>query len=296
MVMQKKIRRRQGADPVIALQAAGRSYGARRVLDGISLELRQGESVILRGGNGSGKSTLLKMTAGIIPASSGRVVPGSRDLRVGFAPDRLPKLRMTSNEYLTHMGRIAGMPRTALEERIEELHVLLDLPAGSSSMLIHYSKGMLQKVNLMQACLGEPDLLLLDEPFSGLDTDSSEKLLTLLHGLRARGTAIVTALHDPLPSWEAVSATYRLRGGVLVREDAAGAEDEETDPIFYELDGLLSEEARPALGEQFPDVQWQAAGNALRCLIPSGGCEVFMQNFWAAGGTVLSLRRKEKRG
>ncbi|MDO3409132.1 ABC transporter ATP-binding protein [Saccharibacillus sp. CPCC 101409] len=282
------------AKPVITLDGVGRSYGARMILSEVSLSVDRGESVILRGSNGSGKSTLLKLAAGIIAPSSGTVVKASPGLTFGFAPDRLPRLRMTSEEYLTHMGRIAGLPRTSLRRRIEELHSLLDLPSGSLSMLIHYSKGMLQKVNLMQACLGQPELLLLDEPFSGLDPDSSDKLLTLLHGMRAQGAAVIAALHDPLPSWEAVSATYRLREGRLVREDSDDRRQERHVPVFYELDGLLPEASRGALARDFPQAEWSAAGNVLRVHLPAEACEAFMGGFWSAGGTLLSLKRKEE--
>lgn len=276
---------------LLMLSGVSRRYGSRTVLSDISLSLNGGESVILRGGNGSGKSTLLKLAAGMIPSSSGEVVR-RRDLPIGFAPDRLPKLRMTSEEYLTHMGRIAGMSQAPLARRIEQLHERLELPAGRSSLLLHYSKGMLQKVNLMQALLNEPKLLLLDEPFSGLDSESSARLLKLLHGLRAEGTAVITALHDPLPSWEAISLTYRLREGRLVPEESRAAEDVRT-AAYYELDGLLPETRRVALATEFPSVVWTAAGSVLRCEIPDAACENFMRGFWTAGGTLLSLRREE---
>lgn len=277
--------------PLLVLNGVSRRYGARTVLNDILLSVSGGESVILRGGNGSGKSTLLKLTAGMIPSSSGEVVR-QRDLSIGFAPDRLPKLRMTSEEYLTHMGRIAGMSQAPLAQRIEELHELLELPAGSRSLLLHYSKGMLQKVNLMQALLNEPKLLLLDEPFSGLDGESSARLLKLLHGLRAEGTAVLTALHDPLPSWESVSRTYRLQEGRLVPEENR-ADDARQTVAYYELDGLLPEARRAELAEAFPSVVWKASGAALRCEIPDAACESFMRGFWASGGTLLSLRREE---
>lgn len=279
--------------PLLTLESVKKTYGTREVLADITLQLDRGESLILRGGNGSGKSTLLKLIAGIIPASGGRTSISARGLRIGFAPDRLPKLRMTSGEYLTHMGRIAGMPKNLLAARIEELHALLELPFDSPSLLIHYSKGMLQKVNLMQACLTRPNLILLDEPFSGLDTNSSEQLLTLLHGLRAEGAAVVTALHDPLPSWEAVSVTYRLREGRLIQEAYDCDEKLRPETVRYELDGWLDEPGRMALTAAFPASEWTAAGNTIRCIIPAPDCEAFMQRFWSADGTVLSLKRKE---
>ncbi|WP_172194078.1 ATP-binding cassette domain-containing protein [Saccharibacillus qingshengii] len=282
------------AEPLLRLEQVSKIYGSKQVLNGISLILYRGESLILRGGNGSGKSTLLKLIAGLIPASTGRAAGAASGLRIGFAPDRLPKLRMTSEEYLMHMGRIAGMAKASAAERIQELHTLLELPAGSRSMLIHYSKGMLQKVNLMQACLAEPDLLLLDEPFSGLDVNASDKLLALLHGLRAKGTAVVTSLHDPLPSWESASTTYRLHEGRLVPEESGRSGEPHTESAFYELDGLLPEFSRLVLAGHFPDTAWTAAGQAVRCRIPASDCQAFLHEFWQAEGTVLSLNRKEE--
>ncbi|OWA36634.1 hypothetical protein B9G55_00705 [Saccharibacillus sp. O16] len=279
--------------PMLMLDQVSRRYGTRTVLHNLSFSLHKGQSLILRGGNGSGKSTLLKLVAGMIPTSSGTVRRNGRHLRIGFAPDRLPKLRLTSEEYLTHMGRIAGMNKVNLSRRIEELHDLLELPAGSSSLMLHYSKGMLQKVNLMQAVLNEPSLLLLDEPFSGLDTASSNQLLSLLHGMRAQGTAIMTALHDPLPSWEAVSTTYRLQEGQLRLEE--GPAEGHLASASYELDGLLPDVEQAALAAKFPSVQWSAAENVVRCEIPGAEYEDFVQHFWRAGGTLLSLRREEGR-
>ncbi|OXM13580.1 ATP-binding cassette domain-containing protein [Paenibacillus herberti] len=150
--------------PLLLLRDVGKRYGDRDILSSVSLRLQEGEIVFIRGGNGSGKSTLLKLAAGLVPLDSGtRSIQPSK--MISYTPDRLPKLKMTSDEYLTHMGRISGMNKQPLQDRIKELHEWFDLPYRSKTHLSHYSKGMLQKTNLMQAILRQPDLLLLDEHF-----------------------------------------------------------------------------------------------------------------------------------
>jgi len=86
--------------------------------------------------------------------------------------------------------------------------------------------------------------------------------------------------------------TYRLREGCLVLEEGSAVEEKATE--FYELDGLLPEERHMALASRFPSIIWTAAGSALRCEIPGTECAAFISEFWAAGGTLLSLRREER--
>lgn len=129
--------------PVMTLQGVGKAYGSRVVLSDVSLPIGQGDSVALRGGNGSGKTTLLRVVAGVIPFHSGRRLLKHPNIKIGYAPDRLPGLRMTSMQYLTHMGRISNVPDRHLRERIEELHTLLHLEQNRSLSMTRFSKGML---------------------------------------------------------------------------------------------------------------------------------------------------------
>jgi ABC-type multidrug transport system ATPase subunit len=174
------------------------NFGAKEVLKELSLSICEGEVTAIVGSNGSGKSTLLKMISGY-----GRITQGSRKeaarldkLSIGFAPDGFPRMRFTAAEYLRSMGRIRGMDKDKLEGRITELLFQFGLDPVLRQHLRHYSKGMLQKVNLMQALLGEPELLLLDEPLSGLDFRTQDELENLLLQLKEKGMAIVLSTHE----------------------------------------------------------------------------------------------------
>lgn len=189
------------------LRAAGlrAAYGDMRVLDGIDLEIARGEFVALIGPNGSGKTTLLHAIAGVMPLSGGGVHIGGHDLAkaprqakamFGLAvdPPRLPAL-LTGRECLALFAGARGLPSIppatfALGETLS-LTSVLDRRIGS------YSLGMRQKLGILLGLLGEPPLLLLDEPFNGLDPRSALLLKQHLDALVARGdTSLLLATHS----------------------------------------------------------------------------------------------------
>ncbi|MGU3473307.1 ATP-binding cassette domain-containing protein [Paenibacillus sp. D51F] len=208
-------------EPIITLSNISKSYEKRKILSSVNLSVQPGHVYMLQGSNGSGKSTLIKIAANLVAPSSGiRKVAACKTITIGYAPDHLPKLKLSSSEYLRYMGRIAGMDKHVLTDKILELHRLFQLDPDSSSYLLHYSKGMLQKVNLMQASLQKPDLLLLDEPLSGLDAVSQAHLLEALQKINRQGTAVVAAVHDSLLI-EALGGTMlQLNKGILSVESS----------------------------------------------------------------------------
>jgi ABC-type multidrug transport system, ATPase component len=212
-------------DTLIELRNVGKWYAAGRpVVQQIDLAVRRGQGLAIRGRNGSGKTTLLKLIAGISRPSAGAIrrAPG---LTVGYAPEQFPRVRFRAEDYLMHLGRIRRIPQPELARRIGELTDLFQLHAAGP--IIHFSKGMAQKVNLMQAVLARPDVLILDEPLSGLDADSQKDFVRLLLRFKEEGAAIIVTGHEP--GFEAVWAdrTAVIRRGRLEewRERAAGASD-----------------------------------------------------------------------
>lgn len=184
-------------NPLVRLFGASRRFAGAAALSDIDFALRRGESAALVGHNGSGKSTLLRLIGGLLPLTGGtREYTGERGA-IGYVPDRFPKLKFTSREYLTHMGRIQGKPEAELQARIIELHELFRLSPGERQDMRHYSKGMLQKVNLMQALLTPPVLLLLDEPLAGLDAATQDELVLILSRLKQEGITMAAATHEP---------------------------------------------------------------------------------------------------
>ncbi|PJE93823.1 hypothetical protein CUT44_31985 [Streptomyces carminius] len=173
------------------LEAVGRRYGIGKpwVLRDVDLELRPGTLVRIEGANSSGKSTLLRLLAGIDAPSAGRITGRPR---TAYVPERFPAaLPFTALGYLTHLGRIHGMRRgpavTAARRWLERFGAggLADMP------LAELSKGGCQKVALAQALLAGPELLVLDEVWTGLDRRASAELdraVELIHG--AGGVAV----------------------------------------------------------------------------------------------------------
>ncbi|TDE51194.1 ATP-binding cassette domain-containing protein [Nonomuraea mesophila] len=152
-------------------------------------ELTPGDVIELTGVNGAGKSTLLRLLAGLARPSAGTIT--GRPSIVGFAPDRFPTAQpFTVTRYLRHMSRVRGGARwEPWAERLDMGH-LLDSPLGE------LSKGSAHKVGLAQALMAEPQLLILDEPFAGLDADTREALPAIAGEVAARGGIVIAGDHQ----------------------------------------------------------------------------------------------------
>jgi ABC-2 type transport system ATP-binding protein len=175
------------------------------VVDNVSFNLKPGEILGYVGPNGAGKSTTVKMIIGLLEPSQGQVrfqgrsvlddMPGFQ-ARIGYVPEE-PHLypHLTGREYLQLVGRLRGMPRTILESKIDEFLRLLSLWDDRHCAVTAYSKGMRQKILLSAALLHNPDLLILDEPLSGLDVTTALVLRELVEGLAAQGRMILYSSH-----------------------------------------------------------------------------------------------------
>lgn len=280
------------SDLLITLNNVTKRYGNRDVLTDVSLSISQGDFIVLRGNNGSGKSTLLKMVCGLISISSGQRLLKHSELVIGYAPDRLSELRMTSTEYLTHMGKISNIPKDILQERIKQLHGLFKLEQSKDVKMIHFSKGMLQKLNLMQAMIKTPHILVLDEPFSGLDKASIQHLLASLHKIKAAGTTILAAVHDPVILSEFEHRTYWIHKGKL--ELVSSEERLEQSTTFFELTSAYSKHVLEQLINKFPDVSWRKDGSGLMYFkIKKKDYRAFLIEFIHLDGEIVMLQRKE---
>ncbi|MDM5278564.1 ATP-binding cassette domain-containing protein [Paenibacillus silvae] len=277
---------------LLTLKEASKKYGSREVLTDISLTINQGECTILRGSNGSGKSTMLRMASGLIPLTSGQRLLEHSDIVIGYTPDRLSKLRMTSTEYLTHMGQIAGIARRELKERIQQLHQFFNLEQSDHVKMTHFSKGMLQKTNVMQAMIKTPHILVLDEPFSGLDNESTGHLLHSLKAIKDEGTAILAAVHDPLLASQLESNTYWIRHGRLSRENIAPFSEQQI--VYFELIGMIHSDIIDHLVELFPNVTYKnsESGHIIITFMYKD-YNGFLPEYIIRGGEIISLTRKE---
>ncbi|MEU8423744.1 ATP-binding cassette domain-containing protein [Micromonospora sp. NPDC048835] len=162
------------------------------VLRGVDVRIGPGEVAIVLGRNGVGKSTLLQVAAGVLRPGRGRVT--DRPARVGWVPERFPADQpFTVTRYLTGMARVAGLGRAAADEAVTSWTDRLGLSAFRSVRLPELSKGTAQKVGLAQAMLRPPGLLVLDEPWEGLDATTRELVPELIaEVLAANGSVLVS--------------------------------------------------------------------------------------------------------
>jgi len=181
---------------LLSARRVTRRFGARVVLEPLDLELGEGEVVALGGPNGAGKSTLLAILAGALAPSEGEVSPagpGARS-RVGWMPQQ-PAFyrRLTPRENLDLFARLAGLPdpQLAVAKALEA--VGLEDEERRSAQL---SVGTLQRLNLAIGLLGDPRVLLLDEPTASLDVAHREQLWRLVASLREAGGAVLFATHN----------------------------------------------------------------------------------------------------
>ncbi len=204
-------------------------YNRIPAVDGVSFSIRPGEILGYLGPNGAGKSTTVKMLIGLVEPTNGEILFHGRDVRadwpaflrhVGYVPEE-PNLypQLSGREYLQLVGRLRGIPRAVLEPRMDEMFRLFSLWEDRHSPLSAYSKGMRQKVLISGALLGNPELLILDEPFSGLDVNSALVLRTLIRALADEGKMILYSSHVLEVVEKVCSTVVILRKGKAVAHD-----------------------------------------------------------------------------
>ena len=180
---------------MITARGLGRRFGSKRVLRDLDLEVRSGELLLVTGPNGSGKSTLLALMAGLLAPTEGELEVDLPRGRIGYlAHEALVYKELTALENLDLYGRLYGVP-----ERRERIGMLLErfgLWDARSERVSAYSRGMTQRLALCRVLLHEPDLLVLDEPYSALDEDGAALLDRELDALAGARTLVV-ATHDP---------------------------------------------------------------------------------------------------
>jgi len=189
----------------LALDNVVFSYGGTNVLHGISFSVSRGEIVGLLGPNGAGKSTTIKIIAGILAAYSGSVTVAGLELpaqaievkrHIGYVPEAAGLYEsLTGQEFLELIGRLHDVDEETLQNRIHQLLETFGLTSDRLGRIDSYSKGMRQKVLLASALLHNPELILLDEPLSGLDVNSAVLVKDLLAALAADGKSILYSSH-----------------------------------------------------------------------------------------------------
>lgn len=191
--------------PIVEFRNVVFTYDHAQVLHDISFELNKGEIVGLLGPNGAGKSTTIKIMAGILAAGGGSVEVAGLPLperaidvkqRIGYVPEAAALFdSLTGQEFLELMGRLHDVPEDTLQNRIRDILATFELTSDREGRLDTYSKGMRQKILIGAALLHNPDLILLDEPLSGLDVNAAIIIKDLIAALAADGKTILYSSH-----------------------------------------------------------------------------------------------------
>jgi ABC-type multidrug transport system ATPase subunit len=270
----------------VRLSGIGKRYGdGPWVLSDVRFDLADGDVVAVVGGNGAGKSTLLRVLVGLCRPTVGEV--RDRPSAIGYVPDRFPPHdRMSARAYLTHMGRVRGLRTRQAQRRADQLLDRLSLVGGVGTALRRLSKGNAQKVALAQALLVPPRLLVLDEPWSGLDTAAHGVLGEIITDVRADGRCVVFTDHRDTVASAYATRVHRIAEGRLTEERAAEtarieltAADEAVINIT-DLPGVLDARQR---------------GDGVSVLVAAEECDAVLRAALAGGWSVRSVRRSAVR-
>jgi sodium transport system ATP-binding protein len=252
----------------VVLSALAKSFGERRAVDGLSLQVAAGEIYGLLGPNGAGKTTALRMIAGLLVPSEGHVQVMGHDVAVrpevakaqlGFLTGSTGLYgRLTAREVLTFFGRAYGMPRAALGERIAAVAARLRIAPLLDRRCEGLSTGEKQRVSLARAVLHDPPVLVLDEPTNGLDVLASRFLREMVVAERNRGKAIIFSTHYLAEAELLCDRVGLMHRGKLLREappqqlrkeTGAGSLEEAFLAMVEQLEGVSAEDAPgPASG------------------------------------------------
>jgi len=215
---------------MLELRNVTKLYSGIPAVKDVSFVARAGEVTGYLGPNGSGKSTTLKMITGLIEPSAGEILFNGEPIRshriahrqrLGYVPEE-PHVypHLTGFEYLEMIGQLRSLPERTLPAKIDAFLRLFSLYADRYVPISSYSKGMRQKVLLAAALLHNPEIILLDEPFSGLDVNSALVLRNLIGKLAARGKVVLFSSHE-LETVERVSShIVILHKGQVVANDS----------------------------------------------------------------------------
>jgi ABC-2 type transport system ATP-binding protein len=215
---------------VLSVRDLTKRYGALTAVEHVSFEVSPGEVFGLLGPNGSGKSTTVKILMGLLEPSSGGVELDGHDALadlqeykklLGYVPEE-PYLYtyLTGPEYLQLIGRLRNIPEALLNEKVDRFLELLGIYDDRYQTLSSYSKGMRQKILIAAAVLHNPRIVILDEPFSGLDVSAARVLKAFVRSLAGEGKIVVFSSHVLEVVEQVCTRVVILKDGHIVGHDS----------------------------------------------------------------------------
>ena len=234
---------------MLRIQHLTKLYGEKRAVDDLNLHIAPGEIYGFIGHNGAGKTTTLKSVAGILPYDQGEITIGGLSLKsdplickrqMAYIPDN-PDLYdfMTGIQFLNFIADIFAVPADVRQERIREYAGRFELTGDLAQPIAAYSHGMKQKLAILSAWLHQPKLILMDEPFVGLDPKAAHLLKGMMRELCDEGGAIFFSTHVLEVAEKLCDKVAIIKGGRLIRsgtmEEVKG--DDSLEEVFLELEG-----------------------------------------------------------
>ena len=251
---------------MLELRRVSKHFSGIPAVDDVTFAARPGEVTGYLGPNGSGKSTTMKMITGLIERTYGQILfdgkPIEDDLisykrRMGYVPEE-PYLynHLSGAEYLTMVAQLRDLPARQTSERIDGLLRLLSLFDDRHASISGYSKGMRQKILIAAALMHNPGLVLLDEPFSGLDVGSALVLRSLIQELARRGKVVLFSSHELDTVERVCSHVVILHHGKVVADDSIAALRTMTElPTLEEIFSQLAvEQDTASIAQHFADL------------------------------------------
>ncbi|MGE7952350.1 ABC transporter ATP-binding protein [Lysinibacillus xylanilyticus] len=221
---------------IMEIKNISKQYRGKQILENATFSICANQIIALVGKNGSGKSTLLKIIAELVDADSGSIVQHRQSLKIGYVPEVTPShILFTPEEYLYHMGSIRGMTKKQLQQRINDLLELFHLQDARNIRIDNFSKGMKQKVMIMQAMLEDTDLLILDEPLSGLDPKAQSDLEETLSILKDRGLSIVLTCHETKLLQHLVDTVLVIQNNKVTQSDSTHKRNTSKNKLIFEI-------------------------------------------------------------
>ena len=233
---------------MLDIQHLTKTYGEKKAVDDLTLHIAPGEIYGFIGHNGAGKTTTLKAAVGILQFDSGEITVGGRSIRadplgckrqLAYIPDN-PDLYdyMTGIKYLSFIADVFGVNAATRQARIREYAELFELTGDLAQPIAAYSHGMKQKLSIIAAWLHDPKLIIMDEPFVGLDPKASHLLKTMMRQVCDDGGAIFFSTHVLEVAEKLCDKVAIIKSGRLIRsgtmEEVKG--DDSLEDVFLELE------------------------------------------------------------
>ena len=183
--------------PIIKIKNLVKKYDDRVIFDNVSLNIMKGESIALTGNNSMGKSTLIKALCGLTSINSGEIIR-DKNLKFNYIPEKFSQLNIKAGEYIKLIGEIEGISKDNLLKKTNYFYKEFNLEKMINISMKNLSKGTLQKISVIQAFLSKPDILLLDEPLSGQDSESQKMFIKMVKELIKDDVTVIMSCHKSL--------------------------------------------------------------------------------------------------